>query len=207
MAHALRALFRGVKSGDGKYISEYFGKFMKRRSEQLAIRRSISEMLATLVFGLLATYVLGYDDDDDDKNKKLRESSYLKQLALLITLRVQSELGTFIPLPVFGLGYMEMKRAVLDPVGLPKASLDNISGIAALMVMQILSAFGMNYDDRLTYQKGKPYNYHFGGLGAFKDKGDSKLWAIMLNTIGYTGYTFEPAEYIKTLTQMQNRIK
>lgn len=207
MGHALRALFRGAKHGDGKYVSEYFGKFMRRRGEQLAIRRSISEMLATLIFGLMATYILGYDDDDDDKNKKLREASYLKQLALLITLRVQSELGTFIPLPVFGLGYMEMKRAVLDPVGLPKASLDNISGIAALMVMQILSSLGLNYDDRLTYQKGKPYNYHFGGLGAFKDKGDSKLWAIMLNTIGYTGYTFEPAEYIKTLTQMQNRIK
>jgi hypothetical protein len=207
LANALQSLFYGVRKGDMQYINEYFSKIAKRPSEKLAIRRAAAEFLYVTVFGLLAMFVLGYDDDDEDKNKKLREMSYLKQIALLITLRVQGELGTFIPVPVFGLGYMEMKRAVLDPFGLPKASFDNIMGLGALMFMQIMNAFGLDFDKALYYQKGKPYGYNFGGLGAFKDKGDSKLKALILNTVGYTGYTFEPAEYIKTLTQMQNRIK
>lgn len=205
---ALKNLFWGVKNGDMKYINEYFSKVAKRPSEKLAIRRAAAEFLYIAVFGILATFVMGYDDDDEDKNKKLREMAYAKQLALLIALRVQGELGTFIPIPLWGLGYMEMKRAVLDPFGLPKGGFDNIMGLGALTVMQIFDALGLgDFSRALEYQKGKPYGYNLGGLGAFKDKGDSKLIAMILNTIGYTGYTFEPAEYIKTLTQMQNRIK
>lgn len=207
IGHALRELVYGLTHGDMKHLNEYFSKIAKRPSEKIALRRALAEGIYTAVFGALAFFVLGYDGDDEDKNKKLREMNYLKQLALLVTLRVQGELGTFIPVPVFGLGYMEMKRAVLDPFGLPKASFDNVAGIIALLTMQGLSAIGFDFDKALYYQKSKPYGYHFGGLGAFKDKGDSKLIAIILNTIGYTGYTFEPAEYIKTLTQMQNRIK
>jgi hypothetical protein len=207
MANAIGALLYGVKNGDMKYINEYFSKIAKRPSEKMAIRRAAAEFLYTFAFGVLGFLVLGYDDDDEDKNKKLREMSYIKQLALLVTLRVQGELGTFIPIPLWGLGYMELKRAILDPFGLPKASFDNLMGLGALTVMQVLSAFGINYDKQLYYQKSKPYGYQFFGAGAIKDKGDSKFWALMLNTIGYTGYTFEPGEYIKNLTQMQQRIK
>ena len=208
MANAVQALFYGVRSGDMKYINEYFTKVMKRPSEKMAMRRAAAEFLYTFAFGVLGFMVLGYDDDDENKNKKLREMGYAKQLALLVTLRVQGELGTFIPIPLWGLGYMEMKRAILDPFGLPKGAFDNIMGLGALTIMQILDSIGLgDYDKFLYYQKGKPYAYNFFGAGAIKDKGDSKLWALILNTIGYTGYTFEPGEYIKTLTQMQQRIK
>lgn len=207
-AHAFRALIYSIRNGDMKYLNEYFTKVAKRRSEKTAIRRSLAEALYTLVFGILGFWVLGYDSDDEDRNKKLKEMSYAKQLALLIVLRVQGELGTFIPAPIWGLGYMEMKRAILDPFGLPKNSFDNIFGLGALFFMQMMDSLGIaDYDRFLTYQKSKPYGYNFFGAGAIKDKGDSKLWALVLNTIGYTGYTFEPGEYIKSLTQMQQRIK
>lgn len=207
MAHIVRSAWKSIKSGDMSYMSQYWTVVTKRPSEQLALRRALAEFLYVTVFGMLAVFVLGYDDDDEDKNKKLREMNYLKQLMLLVTVRVQSELGTFIPVPLWGLGYMEMKRALFDPFGLPRVTIDNIMGLGALSFMHILSAFGVDFDKELFYQKGKPYNYNFGGIGAFKDKGDSKWFALALNTVGYTGYTFEPAEYIKTLTQMQNRIK
>lgn len=188
-------------------VTDYWNNIAKRPSEQAALRRSMAEILYTTVFILLTAYAFGYDDDDEDKNKKVREMAYLKQLALLITMRVQSELGTFIPVPLWGLGYMEMKRAILDPIGLPKMTVDNMMGLGKLAVLQLLDALGIDYDKQLYYQKRKPYGHNVFGLGAFKDKGDSKLLALILNTIGYTGYTFEPAQYIETFTQMQNRIK
>lgn len=208
MLHLLRDYVGRILKGDVKGATEYWNVIAKRQTEKMGYRKALAEFLYVGVFAFLATVVLGYDEDDEDKNEKLREMNYWKQLALLVALRVQGELGTFIPVPVLGLGYMEMKRAILDPIGLPKASVDNIMGLVKLGLEQMLTTFGIaNYDRDLTYQKGKPYGYWAGGLGAFKDEGDSKLKALILNTIGYTGYTFEPAEYIKTLTQMQNRIK
>lgn len=194
-------------TGNPTKATEYWENIAKRPSEMQAIRKSAAELLYLVIFGLLVSLAFGYDDDDEDKNKKLKEMSYLKQLALLISLRAQSELGTYIPLPIFGLGYMEMQRAVLNPIGLPKLGADNLMNLGKLTLLQTLSVFGADFDKELFYQKEKGYGYNIGGLGAFKDKGDSKWFAALLNTIGYTGYTFEPAEYIKTFTQMQNRVK
>lgn len=192
---------------DPKIVQDYWNTIAKTPQEQLALRKSLAELMYTAIFGLLVLFAFGYDGDDKEKNKKLREMAYLKQLLLLVTMRVQGEIGTFIPLPMWGLGYMEMKRAIMDPIGLPKATVDNIMGLMKLSFLHVFSALGMNYEKDLYYQNKKGYSYNWGGLGAFKDKGDSKFLALLFNTVGYTGYTFEPAIYMQTFFQMQNRIK
>ncbi len=192
---------------DPKQATDYWNTIAKSPQEMLALRRSLAEIMYTALFGLIVLFAFGYDYDDKEKNKKLREMAYLKQMLLLVTMRVQGEIGTFIPLPMWGLGYMEMKRAVLDPIGLPKSTVDNIMGLLKLGFLHTFSAFGQDYERELYYQNKKGYSYNGWGLGAIKDKGDSKFAAMLLNTIGYTGYTFEPAVYMQTFNQMQNRIK
>lgn len=196
-----------IKTGDWDRLNDYWTNVATHPAEQAAIRRALAEMMYVAIFGLMVL-MMGYNSDDKDKNKRIKEMSYLKQLMLLLVMRVEGEIGTQIPLPILGLGYMEMKRAVLDPIGLPKMAADNLMGFGKLFTLQLLSWMGVGgLDSQLYFQVRKGYDYHAWGLGAFKDKGDSKLWALILNTIGYTGYTFEPAQYIKTFTQMQNRIR
>jgi len=207
MGNLIGNLAQAFWNRDAQHASDYWNVIAKSPQEQLALRRSLAEFLWTAIFGMIVFFGFGYDYDDKDKNKKLREMGYLKQLMLLVMMRVGGEVGTFIPLPMWGLGYMEMKRAIMDPIGLPRTTVDNMSGILKLTMEHILQAFGQDYSRELYYQNGKSYSYNFGGLGAFKDKGDSKLFALLFNTIGYTGYTFEPAVYMQTYNSMQNRIK
>lgn len=180
-----------------------FGDYWRNglsRQEKLALRRSAAEMVHIMVLGLFITMVLGYDIDDDDKNDKLRAMGYWKQVLLIIALRVNSEAGTFIPLPFWGLGFNETKRAVLDPFSGARGSLDNLTALASLMVGHLQYALGDKDEyNSLFYQRDGGYWY--------KEKGDSKLYAVLLNSIGYTGQTFEPEQYIKTIVQMQNRLK
>lgn len=193
---------------DSKKMTDYWNLIAKNPQEMLAIRRSLAEMFYTFLFGMIVLLGFGYDYDDKDKNRKLREMAYMKQLMLMILMRVQGEVGTFIPLPVWGLGYMEIKRAILDPIALPKTTVDNIAGLGKLGFLHMLKFLGMPVADKeLYYQNKKGYGYNMWGLGAIKDKGDSKFLAMFYNTLGYTGYTFEPAAYMQTYNQMQNRIK
>jgi hypothetical protein len=181
---------------------EYYKWMASNPLYKHAARRSITEIAMLILMGILIPMVFGYDDDDDERNKKLSKMSWEKQVALLIALRVQGELGTFIPLPVWGLGYMEMKRAIFDPFGVPKSAVDNMSAILKYSFQHL-----MGDTNDLYYKNKKKYNYWWDGIGAIKDKGDSKLMATLWNTIGYTGYTFEPAPYIMTFTQIQNKVR
>lgn len=208
VANALREVFGGLMKGDIQGIKGYFAGIGKSPSEMKALRRGMAEIIYLMAVGSIILWGLGYDDDDKDKNKKMREMAYSRQLALLVMMRVQGELGTFVPVPMWGLGYMEMKRAIVDPLSLGKTTITNLMGIGAMITYHILDAVGLgDYETKLKYQKHKPYAYNFGGVGAFKDKGDSKLLATILNTIGYTGYTFEPQIYIQSLDVMQNSLR
>lgn len=171
------------------------GRTVKERE---ALKRSLAEMVYIAVVGLFILFI-GYDDDDKEKNKKLKKMDYWKQVLLLIALRVHSELGTFIPLPIWGLGLNETKRAFLDPISTVRGSADNLVAMGTLAIAHIENALGADRDAMLYYQKNAGYWY--------KEKGDSKWVAFMLNSMGYTGYTLEPEQYIKTLSQMQNRLK
>jgi hypothetical protein len=198
-------MIKAVWNRDPSRLKSYWKQFTSRPFEKQAMWQSAAELFYVTLATIMVPLIFGYGGSDD--NDELEEMSYLKQLALLVAMRVQGEIGTFIPLPVFGLGYMEMKRAVLDPFGIPKVTVDNMAAIGKLLVLHAGDLLGLTDEKFLYYQNRKRYNYWFQGLGVIKDKGDSKLIATFWNTIGYTGYTFEPVPYIMTFTQMQNRLK
>lgn len=209
MLHLLRELLATIGTGSFDNFRDYWTHMASRPSEKAALRRSSAELLYILVFGLLVSMVLGYSDSDDDKNKKLKEMNWWKQAALLMAIRVQGELGTFIPVPVFGLGYTEMKRMILEPLAITVGGFNNIAAIGNLAVSQMLYSWAGQdqLEKKLYYQKDQGYDSDLNRFIGFKGKGDSKLWAIILNTVGYTGYTADPEPYIKVINTMQNRVK
>lgn len=199
MIFSLRDMIDAFKKDKMEGVMEWWKLGMNKKQKN-NIAKSGSEMLYILIWGLLIAGVLGYDDDDPDKNKKLAKMSVYQQLALLVMIRMRSEMGTFIPLPFWGLGMQETFRAFLDPFSVIKGGFLNIAGIGTLMVNTIEDLLGFDVPEKnIKYQKDSGYWY--------KEKGDYKILALLLNTIGYTGYTFEPEQYIKTITSLQNRIK
>lgn len=170
------------------------------------IGRSFAEPLYIAVFATLAM-LMGYEGDD--KNKKVKEMTYMQRLALLIINRVQGELGTFIPLPVFGLGYMEIKRVALDPFGIITSSgINNIAALGSLLVQHLFYAMGADsLEKNLFYSKDQGYDSWAAEFLGYRQKGSPKIWSIALNTIGINLYTTDPGPYIKTMDNLQNRVK
>jgi len=196
-------IFRPLFTGQFDEVKDYFSSIIKGNPQRRnALMQSLSEMLVLVVFGvLILPILLGWDDDEEEKKKRLEAMPLAQVYAILIALRVQGELGTFIPLPTSGLGYMEMKRAIFQPLAIPQSTFDNISALLPLVLNTIsYYAFGnKSAEKRAFYQKDTGYWY--------KEKGDLKLAAYLLNSIGYTGYTTNPIPYILTIDQMQNRLK
>lgn len=202
MVNLMGEFFKSLFSGDMDRLTDYWRNLVEKRpSEKYALQRSLSEMMYTLIAGLTTMFVLGYNSNDKDSSKKLKEMNRWKQFLVLVGVRYEGELGTFIPLPVFGLGYTEMRRNLLDPFGIVTSSgVNNIAALGALATMQAMYALGdKQFENRLYYQKDSGYWY--------RDKGHSKLLATLFNTLGYTNYTFQPTTYIKTVNNMQNRLK
>lgn len=192
-------------SDGSKGVSEYY-KLGLSKKQKHNLAKSAAEAVYIFLVGLFLASVLMYDSDDEDKNKKLKQMTYWQKVAVLITLRAKSELGTFIPLPFFGLGLQETFRAFLDPLSVIKGSVLNSAGTAKLIVDQIMYSVGFDIPEKnLQYQK-QMSNSIFPML-SFKDKGDYKIFALIANTFGYTGYTFDPESYIKTIDSLMSRIK
>ena len=163
-------------------------------------RENIKRMGAELAQAALMLFtfavLLGYSGDD--KNKKLDSNSWPQNTAILIMLRVFSETTAYIPIPP--LGFQEMKRNALSPFSLPADAISNFAAIAQLGTYQVLYWFGADsLKDQLYYQKDSGFWY--------SEKGDSKLLKYLIKTAGHTGYTLEPAQYIKTFDNLQKRLK
>jgi hypothetical protein len=170
------------------------------------LRKSVAELTYIFLISMFLIHILKYDSDDEDKNKKLKKMSYWEKVAILIAIRAKSEAGTFIPLPFFGLGLQETFRAFLDPFGVIKGTVLNISGSAKIILDEIMYAMGFDIPEKnMRYQRDMT-NPVFPSL-SLKDKNDRKIWVLILNTLGYTGYTFDPETYIKTIDSLTNRIK
>lgn len=209
MLELMNELIYSARKGTLANMADWKTTYDKNQTTKAGIRKSISEMVLVFVFAMITT-ALGYDDDDEKtKNQRLREASWLKQAAILMTVRVQSELGTFIPVPLWGLGYSEMSRMILDPMAITKGGFNNIVGAGNLLFSEGIYRLGM--DDslakKLTYSKDQGYDSSVNKFLGYKGKGDSKLWALLLNTVGYSGYTADPEPYIKVINNLQNRVK
>lgn len=160
------------------------------------IQRFGMEIGLSFMMWLLFALVLGYSGDD--KNKKLDSNSWIHNVSILILLRMYSETTSYLPIPT--LGYQELKRNFTSPFSLPADAISNLWAVGQLMLYQGLYWAGADgLKDDLYYSKDAGFWY--------SEKGDSKLVKYILKTFGYAGYTFEPAQYIKTFDNMQKRLK
>lgn len=202
MVGLMKRLFQAVNPFDREHSIDTFKDYWsngRTKAEKTAQQQSLSEIGLIILFGTIFMALLGYDSDDKDRNRRLKAMSWLHQIGVLMTMRAASELGTYIPLPFWGLGLNEVKRYLFDPLSGGRAILDNVTGVSAMGVYHLQDWMGIGDKSRqLYFQKDAGYWY--------KEKGDSKLIARLLNTIGYTGYTLEPEQYIKTLTQLQIKL-
>jgi preprotein translocase subunit SecG len=194
-----------LKNDGASGAKEHFNLVMTKKQKN-NLRKSVAELTYIFLISMFLIHILKYDSDDEDKNKKLKKMSYWEKVAILIAIRAKSEAGTFIPLPFFGLGLQETFRAFLDPFGVIKGTVLNISGSAKIILDEIMYAMGFDIPEKnMRYQRDMT-NPVFPSL-SLKDKNDRKIWVLILNTLGYTGYTFDPETYIKTIDSLTNRIK
>ena len=69
--------------------------------ERAAYRTTAKEMLIMAMTTLLITVIFGFDIDDEDKYKKLKEKSFLEQVALLVALQTKLETESLSAFPLF----------------------------------------------------------------------------------------------------------
>lgn len=190
-------LFPLMKGNFKQFQSEADFIFNVSKKEKIAMLRTIADLVAALILFLLATFVMGYDDDDEERFKRLRGESHFYNLSLLVLLKAYQEQTSFIPLP--GFGYQELKRTITDPLSLFRDSVSNAAGVADLGFKHLLYELGADgFQKDLFYQKDS---------GMFSEKGDSKMIKYLLKNLGWTGATFDTVEYIKNFENMQSRIK
>lgn len=193
---AFRNVFGAMFRLDFGGAKNWLNVFLKTPRYRQNLSRMAAEMVqATLLF-LTFTLLLGYSGDD--KNKQLENNSWIHNTAILLALRVYSETTAYIPLPPFG--FQEMKRNVLTPFSLPSDAISNFAAIAQLGLYQAAYWFGWDsLHDNLYYSKDSGFWY--------SDKGDSKLFKYVLNSLGHSGYTINPDQYIKQFDNLQGRLK
>lgn len=181
--------FKGAKS-----VSDFYLKDPDYRQN---LQRAGAEAVQSLILFLTFALLLGYNGKD--KNKELEHNSWIHNMAILVALRAYSETTAYIPVPPWG--FQEMKRNVLSPFALPADAVSNFAAMAELGVYQVLYWFGdKSLEGQLYYQNNS------GGYWYTK-QGHSKFAKYLLRSIGFTGYTFQPAPYIKTFQNLQQRLK
>lgn len=187
----VRALFH--KGQSAKDVASFY---LKDPLYKRNLQRFIAEIAQAALLFLVFALALGYWGND--KNKELEKNSWIHNASILVFLRVFSETTAYIPIPP--LGFQEMKRNVLTAWSLPSDAVSNMFAILELSAYQLAYWFGADsLNTNLYYQKDSGFFY--------SQKGDSKLLKYVLKTAGYTGYTFEPIQYIKNFNNLQNRLK
>jgi hypothetical protein len=166
-----------------KLFTEYKGNLPKYW-EQLSDREKASHLKMLIEYGTLLVLIglFALMGGNDDK-KKLKENSWAYNVQLVALLRAKSELQQF---TLYGVD--DLIRIGKNPF-MVFQTLGNITKTIWLIKPTIFR------EDEAFYQQN---------TGLHK-KGDSKLTANFLKTIGYTGVTWSPEEYLVNYRNAQNR--
>jgi hypothetical protein len=195
-ARAAKNIFGAMFTFDFGGAKDWLNVFVKTPRYQQNLRRMGAEFAQAMILLAIFTLVLGYMGDD--KNEELEKNSWIHNTAILILMRVYSETTAYIPVPPFG--FQEMKRNVTTPFSLPIDAISNFAAIAQLGIYQVGYWFGIDsLEGNLYYQKDAGYWY--------SHKGSPKIFKYILNTLGHSGYTFNPDQYIKQFDNLQGRLK
>lgn len=173
-------------------------KLLKKSGQKLT-----AEILILVVLWHLIK-ALGFDEDDKDRYKKLEDYGYWKNFALLSLMRSYGEVGTYIPLPMYNLGFNELQRAT-NVTGLIQSSvIGNTSKVLWDLSRLLGYSMGQVKEKDVFYTRVAGPRHLWFGI-PFKDKGDSKLFASAMKLLGANGTSTDPAQAIKVFQQVQNR--
>jgi LysM repeat protein len=176
--------------------------------EKADFRRFGVEGMNIILMSILASVLLGWDDDDEDKYKKLKRRSgainestfktygFLANHALLLMLGVQAETSAFVPLPkLYGvnLGADDYAKMITSN----SAAFYNTVILYVGLLGQFLNFATGNDAARFKRDVG-PYPW--------QKKGELKIWKSLLGAIGITGGTGDPTSVIKNLRNSSSRI-
>ncbi len=197
-----------ILKGNTTSAHAYFNYYWNTPRKSANLRRTFADF--TLAFSLffISTVLFGYDNDDPDKNKKLRNSSWLYNEALLLFLRTYAEHTAFIPVPPFG--FTEMTRNLLDPFSVAKSTIGNAAGVVSLTFFTIGYGLGIDslYNDAFyTRDSGAGKGPTLFNMWVPGEKGSSKWITYMAKLFGYNGAQVDPSFYIRNFENLQNRLK
>lgn len=185
-------LFQGFLDG-----TNYNQAMTPTEKRNLAAARD--EMLLAIATLFIITYLFGFDDDDKDKYKKLKDNSWLENMALLIAINTKRETDSLVPLP-----WISIQNSVYPPV-LNETYNFITSPFVGFTVVQegrkMLDSLFMlaTGDDKAYYDRDMP--------AYLIEEGDSKFNHYLWKVIQLDNFLYQasPEAKIQVIVQSQNR--
>ncbi len=206
---AFSALLRMIESLYKEKNFNFYKDWLELRGyDSKLVRKSTQKLGAELLILFVIWHLikaLGFDEDDEDRYKKLEDYGYWRNFAILSLMRTYGEVGTYIPVPMFGLGFNELQRATNITGLIQTTFVGNTSKVVWELSRLLGYAIGEVKEKDVFYSRvAGPRQLWFGI--PFKDKGDSKLFAAVMKLLGANGTSTDPAQAIKIYQQVTNRI-
>jgi hypothetical protein len=180
--------------------------------DKKSVMKVMVEVGSLYMMSLLVGLLWDWDDDDEERFEKLRARSghmgflgltsenrpgedfnlggFMSLHAMNLMMQVRAENEQMVPLPGYGLGYM---NRLLDFKSMAFGPTFDTYGKIATDISQTMSG-----DDKRFYKRRVgPYEW--------QDKEGRKLWAHLAKMAGLTGSSIDPAQAITNWKNAQNR--
>ena len=184
------------------------------QSEAESSRKAMTEIgLLAILNIFIIGFMFDWDDDDEERFAKLREKSgalpsfmtsennkpfhlggWISNHLLNLSLQLEAENDSFIPLPGMGL------KDYANILTINSIALESSIGRYVDLTTQLynLAEYAITGNDRAIYQKeAGPYEW--------QEQGDAKFWNHLGKMFSFTGKTVDPVLDIKGLSSRENR--
>lgn len=157
------------------------------------------EMLLAIATLFIITYLFGFDDDDKDKYKKLKDNSWLENMALLIAINTKRETDSLVPLPFISIQnsiYPPVLNETYNFITSPFVGFTIVQEGRKMLDSLLLLATG---DDKAYYDRDMP--------AYLIEEGDSKFNHYLWKVIQLDNFLYQasPEKKIQIIIQSQNR--
>jgi len=157
------------------------------------------EMLLAIATLFIITYLFGFDDDDKDKYKKLKDNSWLENMALLIAINTKRETDSLVPLP-----FITIQNSIYPPV-----LNETYNFITSPFVgFTVIQEGRKMLDSLLMLATGDDKAYYDRNMPTFLiEEGDSKFEHYLWKVIQLDNFLYQqsPEAKIQVIVQSQNR--
>lgn len=157
------------------------------------------EMLLAIATLFIISYLFGFDDDDKDKYKKLKEQTWLENMALLIAINTKRETDGLVPLPFISIQnsiYPPVLNETYNFITSPFVGFTIVQEGRKMLDSLLLLAVG---DDKAYYDRDMP--------AYMIEEGDSKFVHYLQKVVQLDNFLYQasPEKKIQVIIQSQNR--